>query len=158
MTSIGDWAFWACSGLTSVVIGDGVKTINSYAFANCPELTDVTCNAENVPSTESNAFDGSGIEYATLHVPTASIDAYKTTVPWSGFKTVMGLDGTLPEGIVNVPAKANDGERITVYSINGTQAGSAIINGGSAVINTNLQPYNVAIVRIGQKSVKMMVK
>lgn len=85
----------------------------------------------------------------------------------------MGLDGTLPEGIANVPAKAvliqsnggqltiegaNDGVRITVYGINGTQAGSAISNNGSAVINTNLQPDNVAIVRIGQKSVKMMMK
>ena len=28
-----------------------------------------------------------------MHVPTASIDAYKTTEPWSGFQTFMGLDG-----------------------------------------------------------------
>ena len=79
----------------------------------------------------------------------------------------------LADGIANVPAKAmliqsnggqltiegtNDDERITVYSINGTQAGSAISNDGSAVINTNLQPGNVAIVKIGEKSVKVVVK
>ena len=97
VTSIGIYAFQYCSDLTSVVIDGGVKTISSLSFANCPELTDVTCYAENVPSTQRDAFEGSYIEYATLHVPTSSINAYKTTVPWSGFKTFIGLDGTLPE-------------------------------------------------------------
>ncbi|MBR6892963.1 MAG: leucine-rich repeat domain-containing protein [Bacteroidaceae bacterium] len=97
VTSIGNWAFCDCSGLTSVVIGGGVKTIGWSAFAKCIELTDVTCYAENVPSAQSDAFDDSYIEYVTLHVPTVSIDAYKTTEPWSGFKTIIGLDGTLPE-------------------------------------------------------------
>jgi hypothetical protein len=97
VTSIGERAFQGCSGLTSVVIGGGVKTIGESAFANCEYLTDVTCYAENVPSTQSSAFNGSYIEYVTLHVPTASIEVYRTTEPWSGFKTFMGLDGTLPE-------------------------------------------------------------
>ena len=97
VTSIGERAFYGCSSLTSVVIGGGVKNINSLAFANCSELTDVYCYAENVPSTNSDAFANSYIEYAMLHVPTASIDAYKTKVPWNGFKTFMGLDGTTPE-------------------------------------------------------------
>ena len=35
-----------------------------------------------------NAFANSDIEYTTLHVPTTSIDAYKKTAPWSGFKTL----------------------------------------------------------------------
>ena len=91
VTSIGNEAFWGCSGLTSIVIGGDVKTIGSQAFGKCEELIDVTCYAENVPSTRSDAFEGSYIEYATLHVPTTSIDAYKTTVPWSDFKTFMEI-------------------------------------------------------------------
>ena len=55
------------------------------------------CYAETVPSTQTNVFEGSYIEYATLHVPTASIDAYKAVEPWKSFKTIMGLDGTMPE-------------------------------------------------------------
>jgi hypothetical protein len=57
----------------------------------------VYCYAKSVPSTESDAFANSDIENATLHVPTASIDAYKAAAPWSGFKTIVGLDGTLPD-------------------------------------------------------------
>ena len=91
VTSIGGWAFMNCSGLTSVTIGSGVTSIGWQAFANCPELLDVYCYAENVPSTKSNAFDGSYPEYVTLHVPAASKSAYKTTTPWSGFITIKAL-------------------------------------------------------------------
>lgn len=69
VTSIDGNAFSDCSGITSIIIGNSVKSISSSTFANCPELTDVFCYAETVPSTNSNAFDGSYIDYATLHVP-----------------------------------------------------------------------------------------
>ena len=99
VTSIGDGAFWACSGLTSVTIPNSVKSIGYYAFYYCSELTDVYCYAENVPSTESNAFEGLDLEYATLHVPAASIDSYKETEPWRGFGTVTPLSNiTLTDG------------------------------------------------------------
>ena len=79
--------------MTSVTIGNGVKSIRTEAFANCSELLDVYCYAENVPSTESNSFDGSYPEHITLHVPDASIDSYKATAPWSSFGKIVGLSG-----------------------------------------------------------------
>ena len=94
MTSIEGNAFYGCIGLTSLTIGSGVKNINSQAFASCKELTDVYCLAEAVPRTNTDAFQDSFIEYATLHVPTASIDAYKAVEPWKNFKSIVGLDGT----------------------------------------------------------------
>ena len=93
VTSIGYSAFLDCSALTSVTIGNGVKSIRTEAFANCSELLDVYCYAENVPSTESNSFDGSYPEHITLHVPDASIDSYKATAPWSSFGKIVGLSG-----------------------------------------------------------------
>ena len=50
-----------------------------------------------MPSTQSNAFDGSYPEYATLHVPDASIDSYKATKPWSSFGKIVGLSAGEPE-------------------------------------------------------------
>ena len=97
VTSIGSNAFNGCSKLISVTIGSGIKNIGSKAFATCKELTDVYCYAKSVPSIDSDAFTYSYIRYATLHVPTTSIDAYKRAAIWSGFKTFMGLDGTLPD-------------------------------------------------------------
>ena len=97
VTSIGDNAFSGCSGLTSVTIGSGVERIGTEAFSDCPELLDVYCYAEKVPSTKSNAFDDSYPEYATLHVPDASIDSYKATAPWSSFGKIVGLSADEPE-------------------------------------------------------------
>lgn len=91
------YKYYGCKKLTTISIGSGVKNISGYAFANCPELTDVYCYAEKVPSSFTNAFDGSDIEYAALYVPTVSVDAYKSEAPWSSFMTIAGLDGPAPE-------------------------------------------------------------
>ena len=79
----------------------------------------------------------------------------------------------ITNGIANIPAQAvliqceggsikvqgvDEGTQVNVYSINGTQAGSAISQSSAAIINTNLQPGSIAIVKIGQKSVKVVMK
>ena len=79
----------------------------------------------------------------------------------------------ITNGIANIPAQAvliqsdggsikvqgvDEGTQVNVYSINGTKAGSAISQSGAATINTNLQPGSISIVKIGQKSVKVVSK
>ena len=53
---------------------------------------------------------------------------------------------------------ADDGTPVSVYSINGTQAGSAISQNGAATIPTTLQSGSAAIVKVGNKSIKVVVK
>ncbi len=79
----------------------------------------------------------------------------------------------ITDGIANVPARAvmiqnngsmltiqgaEDGTPVSVFDINGVQEGTATISNGAATINTNLQPGSIAIVKIGQKSVKVVMK
>ena len=85
VTWINGCAFQGCSKLKSVTIGSGVNTIRDHTFADCPELTDVYCYAENVPGTYPDAFEGSYIEYATLHVPKGCLGIYKDVEPWKNF-------------------------------------------------------------------------
>ena len=94
VTIIEDNIFLGCSNLTSITIPISVTSINSEAFAGCKNLETVSCYAEKVPSTNTDAFKDSYIEYATLNVPASAIDAYKTTEPWSGFGTFKTLEGT----------------------------------------------------------------
>jgi len=91
--NIGQYAFYQCSGLTSITIGSGVESIRNYAFASCKELTDVYCLAETVPSIQGQTFQVSYIEYATLHVPAASLEAYVTAEPWKNFGNIVSLTG-----------------------------------------------------------------
>ena len=260
VSMIGGQAFYGCTSLTTITIGSGVKSIWASAFAKCPELKDVYCLAENIPTTASNAFEGSYIEYATLHVPDASVSAYSNAEPWKNFGSIVGINGggeaqkcatptisyggkkltfgcategveyvseikdadvkthygadidlsatyeisvyatkssytnsdvatatlvwtsasftetTSAPGMVNAAAydipvliqsnggtltvqgAVNDGTPVSVYSVNGTQAGATVIQDGQAQVATSLQPGSIAIVKIGQKSVKVVVK
>lgn len=47
---------------------------------------------------------------------------------------------------------------VSVYSINGSQVGFAISQHGAASISTSLQSGSIAIVKVGQKSVKVLMK
>ena len=91
VTSIGGRAFELCYGLTSVTIGSGVTSIGTEAFSDCRKILDVYCYAEKVPYTESGVFICLPIENATLHVPDASIDRYKVTAPWRSFGKIVAL-------------------------------------------------------------------
>lgn len=60
-------------------------------------------------------------------------------------------------GSINVQG-ADDGTSVSVYTLDGKQVGRSVSRNGSAFINTNIQPGNTAIVKIGNKSVKFVVK
>lgn len=92
VTSIGDGAFQNCSSLIYVTLPNNLTSIGSYAFYRCTNLTDVYCSAENVPSAEATAFYE--LHNISLHVPCASRDAYKTTIPWNVFKSYLVLSST----------------------------------------------------------------
>ena len=132
VTSIGFEAFAYCYDLTTVIIGNGVTSIGDWAFRNCYVLTDLYCYAEKVPTTRSlsELFRGTPVYTATLHVPAASIDAYKAADQWKEFGTIVALT---PEetGVKPITATENPSER-------------KFIENGRLIIQKNGQYYDAA--------------
>lgn len=55
--SIGNSAFYSCSGLTEIAVPDSVQTLGTYVFYNCDSLTEITI-PDSVKSVGSYSFGG----------------------------------------------------------------------------------------------------
>ncbi len=76
VTSIGEHAFYNCSSLTSVIIGNGVTSIGEDAFYNCSSLTSVTI-PDGVTSIGEDAFyNCSSLTSVTIPDSVTSIGEY----------------------------------------------------------------------------------
>ncbi len=95
VTTIGEKAFQG-QPMTSIVIPGSVTALEYRAFAFCSDMTDVYCLAENVPSTDPDAFYCLSYETATLHVLTTSVEKYKAAALWKDFGKIEGLKCAKP--------------------------------------------------------------
>lgn len=112
---IGNWAFYGCPNLSSVVIGDNIFYVQRGAFQDCPSLSsvvigkhvswlgssaitgcnklkDVYCYGETSPyQNGGRIFADDKLSSYTLHVPEAFYDKYVVkdpdNYPWSHFGT-----------------------------------------------------------------------
>ena len=139
VTSIGNHAFYYCTGLTSVTIGDGVTSIGNYAFSGCG-LTSITI-PDSVTSIGDNAFSGcsklqdiyitdiaswcniSGLSYLMWYgsnnkslylinelITSATIPDGVTAIPSYAFYKCSGLTSiTIPDSVTSIGNSAFSG-------------------------------------------------
>ena len=168
VTSIGECAFKGCVGLTSITFPNSVTNIESYAFSGC-DIPKVISKIEN-PFDIGDVFSNNTFMNATLYVPIGTIDKYKVTKGWKKFVYIeegepSGIEQALSktrqieskDGVLTI-RNIKKGTPVSVYNANGTQFGSAISQSGQAAIDTNLPSGSVAIVKIGEESVKVIIK
>ena len=182
VTSIGELAFWECHSLTSVTIPISVTSIGANAFDGEAEYTP---NIQTIISYIVNPFEIAGrtsydershyvgvfsrktLSNAILYVPKGTVDKYKSTDYWSKFVFIEESDPTdiiqvssddllisAQNGTITVRGEQN-GLPLTVYTADGKILGSATMKDGQASISTNLQRGEIAIVKVGSKSVKI---
>ena len=115
VTSIGDWAFNRCTGLTSLTIGNSVTEIGIEAFCDCRGLTriDAYPNPEKV-STGGNVFYGVPKD-GTLHVLPKYLSAYRTASQWCDFTNIK--DDLTEIGDINLDGKVNVTDETTLVNM-----------------------------------------
>ena len=112
-TTIENWAFQSCSSLSSVILGNDVKSVYYEAFRNCYALTTLTINNSDTkigadafkqskslaevycysiipPSCSINAFEVE--ETAKLYVPSGSGTVYRNSNWGKMFNNIIEIE------------------------------------------------------------------
>ena len=139
VTSIGDYAFYYCKGPTSVTIPNSVISIGERTFDETYFSTVISLRVEPTAITGrtsyNRTFSTNTFDYATLYVPNGTIEKYKATEGWKDFANI--VEGT-PAGITSVTSD-KETTNAPIYDLNGRrltepQKGINIIGGKKVVI------------------------
>ncbi|WP_374362475.1 leucine-rich repeat protein [Cloacibacterium sp.] len=172
VTSIGQGAFHNCYKLTSVSIGNSVTSIGYEAFKSCYELTSFTCLATTPPTLNyPNTFIGGWQSNCDLYVPESALSAYRNADQWKYFRSVktytyLSTTETKNNLLKVYPNPAKDhvvisniskGENISVYDLSGKILFQTKSPGNSLNINTSSYKNGIYLVKVGEKTTKIIV-
>ena len=136
ITAIYDYAFYNCSGLTSIEIPDSVTTIGNYAFNNCSGLTSI-----ELPDAVTTI--GGGAFYNCSNLSDVIIGSGVTTIGDGAFSSCYGLTSIeIPDSVTTI----GDGAFSSCYGLTSIEIPNSVTTiGGSAFYNCS----NLSNVTIG---------
>ena len=148
VTSIGDCAFRFCSGLTSVTIGNSVTTIGIRAFSDCSRLTKLVSLAVEPPTCGNGTFKEVDKTTCQLLVPEESINKYKTADQWKDFLNILGYDG------VDDISVDTQNALYEVYNLQGVRVGGGM---REEEVTADVLPHGVYILVSPQSRKKLKI-
>lgn len=85
ITAIGHLTFYGCKNLASVILPESVEEIDTFAFANCENLTNLICKPTTPPLMGLNIF-GNKPNKCTIRVKSKQVKNYKSANGWATYK------------------------------------------------------------------------
>ena len=149
--------------LTFTCETEGVEYVSSVKVADNNNYYDSEINLTatyeiSVYATKSD-YENSDIATATLVWTEATFTETTPDTPTSAKAVTENIPVLISanNGNITVRSEAN-GQSVAVYSVEGQLLGIATVSNGQATISTTLQNGNVAVVKVGNKSVKILMK
>jgi hypothetical protein len=159
LTTIDGWAFWNCVRLETVYIPASVSVINTNAFSYCNRLTTITNRSTAPQSVAADVFTYVNTAACTLHVPSASENAYKVAAVWKDFI----VDGVaMPEvtSITVMPAQAivNRGQNLQLTAnVTATDGASDAVSWSVSGSRSTISTTGLLAVAADEPSVSLIV-
>ena len=97
VTSIGDSAFYECTGLTSITIPSSVTSIGNSAFSGCTGLTSITIPSSVTRIGRSTFYECTGLTSIMIPSSVTSIDSWAFG-GWTSNQTINCEDLSKPSG------------------------------------------------------------
>ena len=145
VTSIGDWAFLGCTGLTSVTIPNTVTSIGNLAFYNCSGLTSIRVESGNIQydsRNDCNAIIETNTNTLIYGCQNTVIPNTVTSIGSNAFGFCSGLtEITIPNSVTSIGSHAFDGcSGLTSLNIPNsvTSIGSHAFDGCSGLTSLNI--------------------
>ena len=143
---------------------EGVEFVSEIKDADIKKFYDdritLTATYEISVYATKAGYENSDVATATLVWSNAS---FTETTPATAIAPAAEMEAQVPILIQNNGGTltiqgAQDGTPISVYTIAGIQAGTAVSQNSRATISTSMQQGDIAIIKIGEKSIKLLLK
>jgi hypothetical protein len=89
VTTIGDGAFWGCDYMTNVSLPSSIKSISDNGFEGCININKMTIESTLPPTVFTNTFNKVN-KNIPLYVPDGSVSLYKSAFGWKDFYNIKG--------------------------------------------------------------------
>lgn len=99
LTTIKEGAFRLCSSLQRITLPAGLQSWGENVFVACSALQAIVYYADTPPEISASTFTSSNYN-VPLYVLNRAIDDYKNAPCWSQFATILAIDGTVVDGLL----------------------------------------------------------